>query len=98
LTLIGVCKKNFSLDPFNGALFLFYNKSKTSFKILFYDGEGFILYLKRLSAGKFQYKPESKNNLSYMQIGHRALQILISNGDLNSVKFGKEWRPIKPHT
>lgn len=96
--LIGVCKKNLSIDPFNGALFLFYNKSRTSFKILLYDGEGFILYLKRLSEGKFQYKPQVNKNSSYQQIGHRALQILINNGDLKTVKFGKDWRPIKPQT
>ena len=96
--LVGVCKQSLAMDPFNGALFLFYNKSRTSFKILFYDGEGFILFIKRLSVGKFQYKSDLNKTSSYQQIGHRALQILINNGDLNTVKFGKDWRPIKPQT
>lgn len=54
--LAGFCKNSFNLDPFSGALFLFYNNNKNSFKILFYDGQGFVLVAKRLSQGRFQYK------------------------------------------
>lgn len=93
--LASVCKNNLSIDPFSGAFFLFYNRSRTTFKILFYDGEGFCLYIKRLSQGRFQYKPELDETSSYQTICHKALQVLINNGDLKSVKFSKDWRPIK---
>jgi hypothetical protein len=96
--IVGVCKKELSIDPFSGSLFLFYNRSKTTIKILFYDGQGFILYTKRLSQGRFQYNNSTATpNLSYQQICHRALQVLINNGNLQDVKFSKDWRPIVPH-
>ncbi len=94
--LVGVCKKNLAIDPFSGAFFLFYNRSKTTFKILFYDGQGFNLYIKRLSQGRFQYQPEPNETLTYQTICHKALQVLINNGDLKNVNFSQNWRPLKP--
>jgi transposase len=44
------CKLKLSLDPFNGAMFVFCNRSKNSIKILCHDGQGFWLCLKRLSS------------------------------------------------
>lgn len=92
--LANFCKKSFNLDPFSGALFLFYNNSKNSFKILFYDGQGFVLVAKRLSQGRFQYKNKVTNNSNYHQICYRALQVLINNGNIHDVKFSKNWRDI----
>jgi transposase len=91
--LIAVCRQKLSIDPLNGALFLFYNKSKTTIKILSFDGQGFWLYIKRLSKGKFIAKLATSDNPSY-QICYRTLHILISNGDPISAKLGKDWRPI----
>ena len=93
--IVGFCKNNFNIDPFNGALFLFYNKNKNTFKILFYDGQGFVLVTKRLSKGKFLVKHQSNSNdLNYYQICHRALHVLFSNGNIHNVKFSKNWRSI----
>lgn len=92
--LAGFCKNSFNLDPFSGALFLFYNNNKNAFKILFYDGQGFVLVAKRLSQGKFQYKNKVKDCSKYHQICHRALQVLINNGNIHDVKFSKNWRSI----
>jgi transposase len=91
--LIAVCKQKLSVDPFNGALFLFYNKSKTSIKILSFDGQGFWLCAKRLSKGAFKAKPNPNAN-SYYQICYRSLHILIYNGDPASAKLTNNWRPV----
>jgi len=93
--LAGFCKSSFNMDPFTGALFLFYNKNKNAFKILFYDGQGFILVTKRLSQGKFQYQNQTIKGINYHQICHRALQVLINNGNIHDVKFSNNWRSIK---
>lgn len=92
--LAAFCKNSFNLDPFSGALFLFYNNNKNSFKILFYDGQGFVLVAKRLSQGRFQYKNKLTDGISYQQICHRALHVLINNGNIHDVKFSKNWRSI----
>ena len=39
--LIAICKLKLAINPFNGSIFLFYNKKKTTIKILAFDGQGF---------------------------------------------------------
>jgi transposase len=93
--IAGYCKNTFNINPFSGALFLFYNNNKNAFKILFYDGQGFVLVAKRLSQGKFQHKhTDAKNTSNYYQICHRALHVLFNNGNIHDVNFSKNWRSI----
>ena len=47
-------------DPHSGHLFLFVNRSRTSCKVLYYDGTGFVILQKRLDRGTF-----SRVNPSY---------------------------------
>jgi hypothetical protein len=104
--LASFCKNTFVLDPLNGSLFLFYNKSRTTIKILAYDGQGFTLFIKRLSQGTFKANPvkdfsgkntnilgkNSSNN--HIQICHRLLGVLINNGDPLTTSFAKDWKPL----
>jgi transposase len=47
-------------DPHSGHLFLFVNRNRTSCKVLYYDGTGFVILQKRLDRGTF-----SRINPSY---------------------------------
>lgn len=42
-----------SKDPRSGHLFLFVNRDRTSCKVLYYDGTGFVILSKRLERGQF---------------------------------------------
>ena len=53
--LAAICRNLIQVDPLSGTLFLFYNRCKTSFKILVFDGQGFWLIQKRLSKGNFKH-------------------------------------------
>jgi hypothetical protein len=57
--LVSVCRKALNEDPFSGGMFIFRNKRRTTLKILLYDGQGFWLFVKRLSRGKFDWWPQS---------------------------------------
>jgi len=37
---VGICKYKLQQDPMSGAVFAFINRSKTSIKLLLYDGQG----------------------------------------------------------
>jgi len=108
--LAAFCKNTFVLDPLNGALFLFYNKSRTTIKILAYDGQGFTLFIKRLSQGAFKANPAkdflrknttssdknfNNHNNNHIQICHRLLGVLINNGDPLTTSFAKDWKPLR---
>jgi transposase len=43
------------MDPFEGHLFLFCNKSKRRLKALYWDRNGFCLWMKRLEKDKFPW-------------------------------------------
>ena len=55
--LARLCRERLCADPFSGCLFVFRNRRATAVKILVYDGQGFWLCQKRLSAGKFRWWP-----------------------------------------
>jgi transposase len=55
--LCRVCREVLTQDPFSGSMFIFRNKGKRAIKILLYDGQGFWLFMKRLSRGCFKWWP-----------------------------------------
>jgi len=50
-----IVESRFKLDPFDGALFVFCNRSRDRVKILEWDGDGFWIYFKRLEKGHFRW-------------------------------------------
>lgn len=94
-SLAAFCRLKLSLDPLEGAIFAFCNRSKTSIKFLCYDGQGFWLCLKRLSSGKFQSWP-NKYDRTIIQIIYREFYTIIHNGNPKGANFGDDWRPIPP--
>jgi transposase len=53
------CRERLASDPCSGTLFVVRNRRGTAIKILAYDGQGFLLTLKRLSMGRFRWWPTS---------------------------------------
>jgi transposase len=86
---IGVCRQQLLKEPLDGALFLFRNRSCTTIRILCFDGQGFWLCSKRLSAGRFKWWPKKMQTIDY-----RALQVLLNNGDPDQAQFTQDWRPL----
>jgi len=81
--LAAVARSVLDKDPFSGYVFVFSNKKRTSIKILIYDGQGFWLCQKRLSSGRFNWRPASTDSKSLELAAHQ-LQLLIYNGDPNT--------------
>ena len=55
--LAAICRQQLARDPMNGWAFVFRNRTGTAVKILLYDGQGFWLCHKRLSAGHYGWWP-----------------------------------------
>ena len=53
--LAAVVQEQFHLDPFSKSLFLFCGKRRDRMKVLFWEGDGFILLYKRLENGNFKW-------------------------------------------
>ncbi len=51
--LFGLVKTGLGQDPLSGDLFLFVNRSRTTCKVLIWDGTGLCIFQKRLERGRF---------------------------------------------
>lgn len=94
-----ICKEVIKKDPFSGAIFVFMNSCRTTIRLLCYDGQGFWLCQKRLSEGKFKWRPSllQDNNLSQETILNllpREFQVLLWNGSPEMAKMQSDWRKI----
>jgi transposase len=69
-------------DPFSGNLFLFCNKNRNRLKILYWDRNGFCLWLKRLEKQKF---PWPKTEEESMEIDNEQLKMLLSGIDFFNI-------------
>lgn len=92
--LAQICRQLFDQDPFNGHVFVFHNKRRTSIKILYYDGYGFWLCLKRLSKGKFR-KWSSYENKTMAIVAAHELQVLLMNGDYKQLNIPQPFRSLQ---
>ena len=53
--LSALVSQNFKLDPFENALFLFCGGKRDRMKAILWEGDGFLLFYKRLEGGVFQW-------------------------------------------
>lgn len=91
--LAALCRKILKTDPFSGTMFVFRNRKKTAIKILLYDGQGFWLFQKRLSKGRFQWWPKPDEQQLHPLAAHE-LQLLIWNGNPAQSAVMPDWRAI----
>lgn len=53
--LSGLVRDHCALDPLTGDVFVFVSRARTHIKLLCWDGDGFVLYCKRLESGRFDF-------------------------------------------
>ena len=87
-----LCRNHFEENPFSGSVFVFRNRRKTTIKALIYDGQGFWLCTKRLSAGKFKHWPSGEEKLKGLE-AHELL-ILLRGGDPQRIATAPIWRKV----
>ena len=78
-------------DPLSGHLFVFVGKSRDKVKILFWDRNGFVLYLKRLEQGRFQL-PVVDERRQHVEMEPAQLAMLLGSIDLNAKRL-RPWAP-----
>jgi len=51
--LAGIVQNHLKQDPLSGDVFIFINNRRTHIKLLYWDGDGFALFYKRLERGRY---------------------------------------------
>ncbi len=91
--LAALCRKVLKSDPFSGYVFVFRNKRATALKILVYDGQGFWLCQKRLSQGRFTWRPPQTAD-GVRQLDPHELTLFLYNADPDKTKVQPAWKKI----
>ena len=79
--LISIVRNTFHDDPKNGTLFLFFNRCRNKVKILYWDGDGFAIWYKRLEKGTFRLPPRLSNDAA-VQVTRAQLAMILEGIDL----------------
>ena len=90
-SLARLCRKELGEDPFSGAVFLFLNRSRTTLKVLCYDGQGYVLAQKRLSEGKFRWWPSASTPSKTLEAHQVQMLLAAGNPDTDCAPM---WRRI----
>jgi len=90
--LATVCRQRLGDNPLEGAVYVFRNRSGTALKLLLCDGQGFWLWRKRLSQGRFTWWPKTPD--ARVPLSARELVILMWNGDPERAQMARDWRRV----
>ena len=83
--LYQIVRTEMELPPLGGAVFIFFSKNRQQVKMLKWDGDGFLLYQKRLERGTFElpfFDPKNKQ----CKMPYRTLSAIMSGICLKSMK------------
>ena len=82
-------------DPLSGQLFVFRNKRADRIKLLYWDGDGYAIWYKRLESGSFRFprpqQPAEEAPVS-LAISAADLTMLLDGVDLSSVRRQARYR------
>ena len=76
-------------DPLSGTLFTFVNRRRTIMKVLYFEGDGYCVWAKRLERGQFQVRWEAPEKVA---LDYTAWQLIVEGIDLSSVRRLKRYR------
>jgi transposase len=82
-TLAILAEGTMKQNPFSGNLFLFVNKRGTTVKGLYWDKNGFCLWIKRLEADRFHWP---QDGIDSRELTEKELQWLLDGLDLAKIK------------
>jgi len=89
--LSGIIRGTFGGDPADGSLFLFVNKRRDRIKALWWDGDGYVLWYKRLEEGTFETVPD-RSGEQRVRIDSTQLAMILGGVRLTTAQRRKRYR------
>ncbi len=84
--LSGLVLNEFKLNPLSGDVFIFLSKHRNKIKLLHWQGDGFVIYSKRLEKGTFELPKDNS-----IEISSHQLQFILDGISLSSIKKRKRY-------
>ena len=93
--LVALAKNHLGRDPLNGHGFIFVNRRCTQMKLLYFDGDGFCIWSKRLEQGQFGVRHERQ--AESVELSRTEFEGLLEGLDLEIRNRRKRWQfPYPP--
>lgn len=73
-SLSGLVRSALRYDPLTGNVFVFVSRMRMHITLLYWDGDGFVLYYKRLETGRFDFPI---NDSAVRQLKRDGLMMLL---------------------
>ena len=90
--LVAIVRNDWRMNPYEGHLFVFLGRRLDRVKILVWDRNGFVLYYKRLSQGRFRM-PKIPLGAERIEMDAKVLAMLLDGVDVKYVKRDAAWAP-----
>jgi transposase len=88
--LIAIVRSELADDPLTGHFFVFINRPQTLMKILYWDGDGFAIWFKRLESGTFRF-PARIGNVPAIELTRSGLAMILEGIDLSQLPKRKRF-------
>lgn len=91
--LCGLIRTSLGSDPLSGEIFVFRNKAADRVKILTFEGDGLVIFYKRLEEGTFRFPSSAEGKLAM-----RATDVLmlLDGVELASVRRRRRYQRPQP--
>jgi len=89
--LAGIVQNELKADPLSAAIFIFLNRRRNQVKLLFWEGDGFSLYHKRLEKGSYELPAGPDGQLS-SHIEADQLLLLLKGISLRHIRRRKRYQ------
>ena len=91
--LCGLISGQLGKNPLNGDLFIFFNKRRNQVKLLHWQGDGFVIYYKRLERGTYELPRFDDNSLESL-LTVQNLMLILEGISLVSVRKRRRYQQI----
>jgi transposase len=94
-SLMVLVRDVFGHDPLGGHLFVFFSKRCDRVRILYWDRNGFAMWMKRLERGRFRPSFSKDGRLAANAIEAAELGLIVEGLDLRGARRRPRWEPRK---
>lgn len=91
--LAGIVRNLLKQNPVGGSVFIFINRAGTHIKLLYWDGDGFALFYKRLERGRYSMGEQSRTTPSRL-ITREELMMLLEGLSFKDMKRKKRFKMV----
>lgn len=84
--LASIVQEAMGEDPLSGALYVFINKRGNRVKALYWDGDGYALWMKRLEIGCLERPKSSSSESNSLRLTASELSLILEGIELTSVR------------